>query len=1268
LGISKNEEAWATLEQICLTDSVAVIKPELLKMSMDKSGATFAHYGAAVLSEQKFEGLIVAAPEQMKAVDQLGQLPVHAAANAGHAAVVEKLIVRDASQLEAKTKSGATPLIYAIQQGKKDVVEKLLLLGANPNYRLPNGLFPLFLAIQGNYPDLALSLLNGPTVINLNETIDNGMTALHLAIENGLEQVALRLIEKDAALDSKRKTDGFTPYHLAVQKGKLALIVIMLKKGISLGLVLESKKTALHIAAESGQLEIVLFLISQGLSADIKTLDGETPLMLAIKAGHTEVAKALALSTSTLINTVNANHQTVSLLAQLHHMPTISDILIKAGENPALKDNQGRDYIYQIVSAGDHQRFKLLMRKNAIDMNQCYEGESLLAIAARNGHFLLVSELLEQKAEYKTQQGLQLIHYAILSDEIGFLREWLEATKTVACSIQSRSHKGKSLAYLAAENKSRRCFNLLIKKLSRDDIETQNLMTAAIAGGDINIVAIILRKCEDINQALDRQGNTALHLAVGYGAIQLLNLLKDSGCNFALPNKRKETAFHIAVMQEDVQGLKHLFKLTTPSEWPHDLWKIPNDRLTSSIIKVLDRFKKRLPVLSTLLSEAETKENTQPIETFTEISSLKIQDISALETLIKEEAFDEAAELLEQNPALINAFKSSQGGELLKLIFKHIYDYSFLTEATKENAAEELIEATLLQLSKPDRLFTILKKANINPAVFKGKDNVLLAIIHSENEDIALYRLAVLANFFSESVSQLAQDHYSPKVRIVELALKLNRVKLFEKLDEICPTTADISHPLPFYSLHEAVLSGNYELVQRLLKRYPVDSLNNKNQTPLMLAACNDDVRMLELLIHQGAWPDKVDIYGRNVLHHALMRKSENAALFLLPKLRHKNAPDRHGMRPLAMAAQQGLLSVVSCFCNDEDHTQEVNKQGHNALHTAAIFGQTEIIIYLVKQGFPVDKATEKTGSGFEKKPCLKRTALHFAALKGHVDAVSALLTLGANPSQEDAMGNTINEFAVMSKNSDMLRAIQQLPAYHDKEHDIRLLHAAAMVNNVEVLSELILDEINLNAVNASGFAALHIAALNDAGDFARLLMQGDDIVVDMGDYEGNTALHHAANKGHVRILEILAKAHASINALNREKVSPLFIACSSGHIGAVTTLLKYQADFTLPNQQGITPAQIALLNGHIEIAHQLICAGDKSLQPDCITQLPHEIKEKITILYKLSVSRLTSKDKQTIGHALVQRGIFRCKKIPTEPEDTTHITKPVKTNLQVFA
>lgn len=1156
---TQNQAQWAFLKLMKDEIGVETFSADLCQEKLDEGHASMMHYAAATMDAARFNKL---PGDPFLVRDKLGNIPLHFAAQSGNDESVAAILSKKPELANAKNKSGINSLIFAIQNNHLHIVKQLISFKADCNYRLPNGLFPLYIALQNNFEEIALYLIDNVPGLNLNETIDSKMTALHLSIEADSLTVALKLIEKGALCAVTRKSDGFTPLFCAVKKGHIALIKAMQVKGVSLQTLLESGKSVLHIAAESGQLECLRYLINQGLNPDSVTSNGDTAIMLAIKAGHLEIATELAKKVK--LNQINQHKQTASQLAVKYNMPTVSDILIARGEDPDVVDDKGYNYIYYLVRNGEAQRFFALLDAKKFNLFQTYQGDNILDVAAKFGQFLIVFPLLEQNLLPKSQ-GLSVIDYAVIADEIGYLR-------------RNAKHISPQLIVLAAKYGSFRCLDWLLKKGGSTKINFPELVKTALEhSNNPKIIEHLMQRLAEVNQVLDAKGNTALHLAATMGARTVIELLLSFGCDLRIRNNDGQSAFHIAVAQEDNWLLKRLLKITPPNEWPADLWQRSTVTTTEAITKTLAIYHKRLPKeakINTFNSEKKHVNNELPTLIMTD---LLLNGLKKLTAFFEDANYEEAVDYLEENPNLLLLFKSQQGAYLIKTLFENIHDHTKLLASLEKEQSEELA----LELS-PDKLLTLLKNKGVNPALFTGENNVILGLLKVKSEKDALYRLKVFSHHFPESVAILAMDNFSNKMRVIELALKLNKVALFKTLIEPC---TQINFPT-LYGLHEAVLSNNYELVKSLLNKYPIDSLNQKKQTPLMLAASLDNVRIMELLLAHGANPDRVDNQGQNVLHYALRLKAESTALSILPLLKIKNQPDRYDITPLMLAASKGILPVVRYLSEQGDYSESFDKRGWNALHYAAFEGQVESATLLVAQGFDLN-GTENPDSPKKIEKNQKRTPLHLAALKGHTEMVRKLFNLGAKMEQEDVNQQSVYEYGIKSKRIDMMHYLKEQEIY-SKNRNTQLLLAAAEVDNEEVVSQLILDEVNYNATDESGCTALHLAAIRNSGKVASLILQGGDAAVDITDQRMCTPLYYAAQFGHVWLIKLLCAAGANINYHNNTTPTALFVACEQGNTGAVVALLQFKPDVSLPNKDGLTPMDVAKLHGHHEVCMSL--------------------------------------------------------------------------------
>jgi ankyrin repeat protein len=90
------------------------------------------------------------------------------------------------------------------------------------------------------------------------------------------------------------------------------------------------------------------------------------------------------------------------------------------------------------------------------------------------------------------------------------------------------------------------------------------------------------------------------------------------------------------------------------------------------------------------------------------------------------------------------------------------------------------------------------------------------------------------------------------------------------------------------------------------------------------------------------------------------------------------------------------------------------------------------------------------------------------------------------------------------------------------------------------------------------------------------------------------TALHHAAERGDVAMVEMLVYAGANVGATTRiGQYTPLHIASQSGSAAVVRALLKAGATATArTTTTGVTPLHLAASSGNAEVVHLLLDAG----------------------------------------------------------------------------
>ncbi|KAL1530610.1 hypothetical protein AB1Y20_001510 [Prymnesium parvum] len=158
-----------------------------------------------------------------------------------------------------------------------------------------------------------------------------------------------------------------------------------------------------------------------------------------------------------------------------------------------------------------------------------------------------------------------------------------------------------------------------------------------------------------------------------------------------------------------------------------------------------------------------------------------------------------------------------------------------------------------------------------------------------------------------------------------------------------------------------------------------------------------------------------------------------------------------------------------------------------------------------------------------------RRTALHVSASEGHLNCVSMLLDLGANPNLSDRWGGSPLDDAQRHRHV----AIAELLRKHGGRGGVNDLGAALIVaassGNATLVAELIEDGANVNSIDYDRRTPIHLAASEGHPEVVRVLIERGGNV-NCEDRWGGTPLDDAIRKGNTDCVAHLEKAGASSN------------------------------------------------------------------------------------------------------------------------------------------
>ncbi len=173
----------------------------------------------------------------------------------------------------------------AIERDDAPTVARLIRLGFDTNTPSPEGLHPLFAAINVPAPRVAQTLAQAPaTKIDLRNAHDE--TPLMMASIRGMDVLAKLLIDRNADVN---KT-AWTPLHYAATSGRLVVMNLLLDHHAYINAPSPNGTTPLMMAAMYGTPSAVKLLLEAGADPTIKNDLGLSAIDFALRESNQESA------------------------------------------------------------------------------------------------------------------------------------------------------------------------------------------------------------------------------------------------------------------------------------------------------------------------------------------------------------------------------------------------------------------------------------------------------------------------------------------------------------------------------------------------------------------------------------------------------------------------------------------------------------------------------------------------------------------------------------------------------------------------------------------------------------------------------------------------------------------------------------------------------------------------------------------------------------------------------------------------------------------
>ena len=1047
----------------------------------------------------------------VKCRDKEGFTPAHHAASTGDLDML-KLLHSNGAHIHQVSRKGYTSIMAAVD-GTCDyeTVRWLIKQQVDINCCDKDGLTPAYYAARkGNLAVLKLLEKNGA---DIHQVSSDGANCIMAAIRgSGNFDTVMWLIEQHVDVNCC-DNDGFTPAHIASEKGNLDVLNLLHSNGAEINQVSTGGLNCIMSAScGTGDCDTVLWLIKQNLYVNYCDKSGRNAAHYAARKGNLDVLKMLYIK-GTDIHQVSRNGLNCILSA--------------------------------LLGSGDCDTVRWLIKEN-VDIKCCDEyGLTPAHYAAATGNLAVLKLLHRNKADIHrvNNNGFNTIVATILGTCDPDVMTWLIEQDV---SIKCRDKHGLTPVFYAAYKGSLEILKLLHNKrahLHQVSTDGHNAITAAIIGtGDCDTVSWLLTEQVGVN-CPDKYGFTVVHYAARKGDLVMLKLLHNRGADIHRESSDGQNCIMAAICGNgDCDTVLWLIEQGVDVNWC-DQYGCTSAHYAAK--------KGNLDVLKLLHSKGADIHHVN-----------SDGDNSLMEAIFGSCDYNTVMWLIKQHvdvkclgkDGLTAVHRAAHNGNLyvLKLLHSNranIHEvssdgFNSVVSATHGTCDFDTVKWLIEQgvdVNKSDKY----GHTAVHYAARKGNLDVL-HLLHSNGADIQQLSsgcqnsimAAIHGSGNCDTVKWLAEKHvdvnWSDKDNFTSVHYAAYKGNL-PVLKLLHSNGADINQVSSggHNSIMLAILgTGFHDTVKWLIEQdVDVNRSDKYGRTAVLYAARKGNLDVLKLLHHKKADIHQVSSDGINSIMAAILGSCEcDTVRWLIEQQVDINFCDKYGLTSAHYAARKGNLAVLKLLHINGANIHQGRRDNFDTIMAVILAScNHDIATWLIEQGVNIDKSS----SGVI-------TAIHMASSMNNLSLLKLFKKYEFNFLVLDKWNNNAVLYNTFIRgNAKVVQWLteQGLDVNHCNDDGCCALHYAANSGMLSVVKMLCSMGADINARDKLQRNALHFAALGNSNlETVTWLVESNINVLNL-DCDGNSALHYAAAQDQAKILKHIATKDKQVSRQSNSRL-----------------------------------------------------------------------------------------------------------------------------------